>query len=190
MKEDEIRWDERYQVKKFPETVNELVREYSHLAVIGKALDLAAGNGRNAFFLAEQGFQVDAVDVSGVAVDLIQSKTPAINGIHQDLDHYTPAPGTYDLIININYLNRRLFPHIKRSLRKNGILIFKTFLDSHFPVAPESHTNRDHYLQANELLHAFLSLQILYYAEVDVVWSNGEERKEARLVARKAGDCD
>ena len=196
MKEDEIRWDERYQEKKFPETVNELVKTYSNLATTGgKALDVAAGNGRNSLFLVEQGFQVDAVDISKVAVDLIQSRSQAINGIHQDLDEYKPKPGLYDLIININFLNRRLFPHYKRALRKNGILIFNTFLDSHFLDsssldAPHPHSNRDHYLQTNELLHSFISLQVLHYSEVDVVWANGQKRKAARLVARKTCGFD
>ena len=37
----------------------------------GRALDIAAGRGRNSLFLAELGFEVDAVDVSDVAVETV-----------------------------------------------------------------------------------------------------------------------
>src|SRR3954453_21572120 len=37
----------------------------------GRALDIAAGRGRNSLFLAELGFDVDALDVSDVAVEPI-----------------------------------------------------------------------------------------------------------------------
>ena len=59
MKDDEKRWDCRYQTKTFPDSANDLVRDYSHLAKTGRALDIAAGNGRNALFLAKKGFQVE-----------------------------------------------------------------------------------------------------------------------------------
>ncbi len=190
MKDDEALWDSRYRAKKFPDTANDLVRNFYHLAEKGRALDIAAGNGRNAFFLADKGFQVEAVDISGVAIDLIRTKNPDILSFHEDLNRYIPARDSFDLIININFLDRRLFPHIKRALRKNGILIFKTFLDSHFQNSSQPNSNIDHYLQSNELLHAFLSLQILYYREEEIVWSNREKRMEARLIARKKDNSD
>src|ERR1700722_10615842 len=37
---------------------------------IGKALDVGCGNGRDAIFLAQQGFQVDALDISEEAISL------------------------------------------------------------------------------------------------------------------------
>lgn len=190
MKDDEARWDERYRTKTFPDDADELVKRFSDLAKTGRALDIGAGNGRNALFLAEKGFQVDAIEISGVAVDLIRARSPKINCLQKDLDAYHPQPDSYNLIININYLNRRLFPHIRRALRKDGILIFRTFLDSHFQWGPQPNSNRDHYLQSNELLHTCLSLQVLYYEEKETVWANGELREEARLVARKSGRSD
>src|SRR5262245_62578863 len=36
----------------------------------GRALDIAAGKGRNAIFLAERGFQVVGIDISPVALDM------------------------------------------------------------------------------------------------------------------------
>ncbi|MFH2128827.1 MAG: methyltransferase domain-containing protein, partial [bacterium] len=133
MKTDEIRWDERYQNSRFPTSVSDVVKNHFHLANRGRALDIAGGNGRNALFLAEKGFLVDVVDISGVAIEMIQAQNPSIHCFREDLDGYIPKPDSYDLIINIHFLDRRLFPFIKNALKKNGILIFNTFLDSHFP---------------------------------------------------------
>ena len=185
MKDDEIRWNDRYRNGKYPSTVSDEVKSYYHLANPGKALDIAAGNGRNALFLAENGFQVDAVDISGVAIEIIQAQNPAVNCYHVDLDSYIPESDGYDLIININFLDRALFPHIKKALKKDGILIFKTFLDSRFYSQNQHNIRRDHYLKSNELLQAFIDLQIVLYKEEDVVLLNGQKRESASIVARK-----
>jgi SAM-dependent methyltransferase len=64
-------WDERYAATELVWSVepNQFVaRECADLAP-GRALDLAAGEGRNAIWLARRGWQVTALDFSGVAVD-------------------------------------------------------------------------------------------------------------------------
>src|SRR5437763_2642105 len=38
----------------------------------GRALDIACGGGRNALFLAELGFEVDALDISDVAIERVR----------------------------------------------------------------------------------------------------------------------
>ena len=68
------------------------------------------------------------------------------------------------IIINIQYLSRRLFPYIREGLKRGGILIFQTFLDSPNGGKEQPHC-RDYRLRENELLHAFLSLKILLYRE-------------------------
>ncbi|NQU63736.1 MAG: methyltransferase domain-containing protein [SAR324 cluster bacterium] len=185
MKADEIKWNERYRTGKYPLTVNDVVESYFHFAEPGRALDIAAGNGRNALFLAENGFLIDAVDISGVALEMIQAKNPAINCLHEDLDTYIPDPESYNLIINVNFLDRRLFPYIQKALKKDGILIFRTFLDTHLMGTNQTNSRKNNYLCSNELLQAFISFQILLYREQEFVWANGLRREAATLVARK-----
>ncbi|MFH2131577.1 MAG: hypothetical protein ABIK68_14465, partial [bacterium] len=60
----------------------------------------------------------------------------------------------------------------------------------HFQSSPQPTGHRGHYLQSNELLHAFISFQVILYKEEAVVWSNGERREAAFLVARKRGFPD
>jgi SAM-dependent methyltransferase len=119
-------------------------------------LDIASGNGRNSIFLAENGFIVDAVDISTVATKHLAGKNPNLNVICTDLDTWPIPHNRYQLIVNIRFLDRRLFPMIKDGLRPGGVLIFESFMDG----------EKDRYcLQPNELLRAFQSWRIIYYEE-------------------------
>ena len=64
-------WDARYDDTElvWSATPNQFVRSIAAALEPGRALDVAAGEGRNAIWLAEQGWQVDAADFSAVAVD-------------------------------------------------------------------------------------------------------------------------
>lgn len=48
-----------------------VVEEVIKDCVVGKALDVGAGLGRHSIFLAKHGFEVDAIDISGVAVKIL-----------------------------------------------------------------------------------------------------------------------
>lgn len=69
----------------------------------GRALDLGAGEGRNAIWLAEQGWSVSAADFSEVAIRKAQTIAEAkgISAIWlvQDLLSYRPQPQGFDLVI-------------------------------------------------------------------------------------------
>ncbi len=185
MKTDQIRWDERYSNIEYPIEVSSVVKEYCQLTKPGKALDIASGNGRNSFFLVEKGFEVDAIEISGIAVGKVKAQNEKINLLQEDLDFYNIKVNEYDLIININFLQRRLFPHIKDALRKDGLLIFQTFLNTHSLAGGVEPLQNDKFLKTNELLHAFLSFQIVCYREEEIVFSNQERREIATLVGLK-----
>lgn len=64
-------WDARYEAsdRVWPAGPNRFVEEEVARLTPGTALDLAAGEGRNAIWLAEQGWQVVALDFSRAAVE-------------------------------------------------------------------------------------------------------------------------
>ena len=74
MKSCQRRWDQRFRGKKFAfgKKANSFLRKYIALLPKGKVLDLAAGEGRNAVFLAQHGFKVDAVDISEIGLNKTQ----------------------------------------------------------------------------------------------------------------------
>jgi SAM-dependent methyltransferase len=79
-----------------------VVRELSELPA-GRALDLGAGEGRNAVWLARRGWQVDAVDFSAVALkraeDLARIHEVALRTHVADMTRFAPEPEAYDLVL-------------------------------------------------------------------------------------------
>ena len=68
----------------------------------GAALDLACGAGRNAVWLAEQGWRVTAVDFSGVALRMARSlaaeRRAEVEWVEADVLAWTPPAHAYDLV--------------------------------------------------------------------------------------------
>jgi 2-polyprenyl-3-methyl-5-hydroxy-6-metoxy-1,4-benzoquinol methylase len=98
-------WDDRYQGEGLLWTDRPnrfLVAEVSGLQP-GRALDLACGEGRNAVWLAEQGWQVTGVDFSCVALEkarrLAEKRGVAADWICADLLEYTPSREAFELVI-------------------------------------------------------------------------------------------
>jgi len=185
MKADQSKWDARYQSTQYPTLPSTILTEFYRLAAAGNALDIATGNGRNAFFLAQNKFKVDAVDISKVGINNSAIEESSINFIHQDLDHFNIPQNHYDIVININFLDRNLFPKIKQSLKKDGLLIFQTKLKPADSVIKRNRSTASHFLSPNELLDAFHDLHIIYYSEHKTKLINDVSFQIASLVADK-----
>jgi len=125
--EDKERWDAKHSKNMMPQTPIKLVSEYAKLATGKQALDIACGNGRHSKYLASLGFEVDALDISSVAIEQLQG-TPHINAIEVDFDTYTLEKEKYDLIVCTYFLERKLFPQMIAALKPNGIILMETFL--------------------------------------------------------------
>jgi len=71
--DDQVRWDRQHATGQGRSRASGFLKEIllsdSWPIPRGRALDIATGKGRNAIFLAEQGFDVVAIDVSPVALD-------------------------------------------------------------------------------------------------------------------------
>jgi len=184
MLEDKERWNKRFVEFPMPDEAAKVVQKYIARANIGQAIDIACGTGRNTHFLADKGFLVDAIDISDYALGCVK-KSATINKIDADLDKYNIAQNKYDLIVNTNYLNRRLVSQMKNALKVGGIVIFETFIIAHGDYKHET-TNLDYLLRKNELLHSFIGLDVIYYEERDDVNLRGEKVRIASLVARKS----
>ncbi len=69
----------------------------------GRAIDLGTGEGRNAIWLAERGWQVTAVDFSAVglarAARLAAERAVSVDWVQADLQDYQPAPDSCDLVL-------------------------------------------------------------------------------------------
>ena len=158
-------------------------------ALPGLVLDIACGNGGNTFYLADLGFEVEAFDISDVAIDRLKEEAVknrlTINPIQADLEQIDLDENKYDVIINFNYLQRSLFSSIKNALKPGGLLFFETMNMDHIDILGHEF-NREFTLQKNELQAAFPALEILDYKEGIVIESGEKERYLSSLVGRKS----
>lgn len=190
MKSDRKRWDERFKGEGFAfgKEPNPFLKKHIRLLPKGKALDLAAGEGRNAVFLAQQGFEVDAVDISKVGLEktraLAREKGVRIHTLCADLKAYQIEKEKYDLIANFYFLSRNLIPKIKRGLKKWGRVIFETYILEHREISTEGPKDRKYYLKPNELLRLFKDFRVLFYRE-GVFKEGGRKKAVASLIAEK-----
>jgi len=103
-------WDERYRSKDsvWGAAANRFVVEAFAGRPVGRALDLACGEGRNALWLAGLGWTVTAVDFADTAVERGRQASQAaglgVEWITDDLLSYEPAPGSFDAVV-IAYLH-------------------------------------------------------------------------------------
>ena len=164
MKQDRTKWNEKYREDHYPAEVAGVVKDFYGMAPGKMALDIAAGNGRHAIYLARKGFSVDAVDISEVGLGEFAGQHPNIRAICADLDHFDIPAGRYDLILNVKFLNRRLFPYILEGLKPGGVVIFHTLLKQDAVQGTSKHCG-DYLLRPNELLHAFIGMRVVYYRE-------------------------
>ena len=73
----------------------------------GAALDLGAGEGRNAIWLAQQGWRVTAVDYSDVAIQRGRERAhhlglaESITWVTEDLCDFRPNPNSFDLVLSL-----------------------------------------------------------------------------------------
>jgi 2-polyprenyl-3-methyl-5-hydroxy-6-metoxy-1,4-benzoquinol methylase len=190
MKADQKRWDERFGKKEFAfgKEPNPFLKRYIRLLPRGKALDIASGEGRNAVFLAQHGFEVDAVDISDrglkKAQKLARDKGVKINTLLVDLDQYQIEKEQYDLIANFYFLRRRLIPRIKKGLKKGGRVIFETYLLEHRTLGTGGPKQAKYFLKPNELLRLFKDFRILFYRE-GIFKEGGRRKAVASLIAEK-----
>jgi SAM-dependent methyltransferase len=99
-------WDERYAASELVWSVgpNQFVETECADLPPGRALDLAAGEGRNAIWLARRGWDVTAVDFSQVAVDKGRTLSGALDVEWVCADATTwRRTDAYDLVV-IAYL--------------------------------------------------------------------------------------
>ena len=161
----------------------------------GKVLDVAAGGGRHALFLAQLGYGVDAVDRDEESLAQLSAiaRARGLTGISPrvlDLEQTPPQEPdlgheAYDAILVFFYLHRPLFPYLIDSLKPGGVLLYETFtVDNH--LQRRHPKRREFCLAPCELLSLTAGLRILHYDEgLHEGTSRVESVYTAQLAAQK-----
>lgn len=184
-------WEERYQTGEYDprEEPSPLLRRYVDWLPDGQALEIATGTGRNALFLAENGYDVQGVDVARSALERARERaaeqglSEATEWIQADIDEFDLPAATYDVIVVTYYYNFDRLPDLKDALAPGGVLVYEHHLRTTDDV--DRGPSGDRYrMRSNDLLRACLDLTILHYEET----TRGEDRRAsiASLLARNS----
>lgn len=125
-----LQWNIRYRAgEQLFETPAPLVTRFVEGLPAGSALDLASGPGRNALYLAGQGWRVMAVDGSPIAIGILRArareKNLQVESKIADLERhqFEIQPEAYDLVCDCYYLQRDLIPSLKAGVKPGGWVI-------------------------------------------------------------------
>jgi SAM-dependent methyltransferase len=143
----------------------------------GKALDIGMGQGRNAIFLARQGWDVTGFDPSGEGVRQAQTQARRLGVrlhalVARDED-FDLALSHWDLIV-MTYVRRPRSEdaeRLSRSLTPQGIFVYEN----------------NNVGERNELLREFLSFRIFRFEDVDTHadWHPEKKQRVERLITQK-----
>ena len=131
-------WDERFSTEEYfyGTQPNDFLKQNYRAIPPGEVLCLAEGEGRNAVFLAEQGYQVTAVDASSAGLEkarkLAAERGVQIHTIHADLADYDPGQERWSGIVSIfchlpTDIRRQLHGRLADALLPGGVLLLEAY---------------------------------------------------------------
>ena len=179
-------WDQRHREQQAtgPEG---FVLELMPLLPRGLALDVACGAGRHSILLGRCGYRVQALDFSREAIERLahsaRRERLEVQCLVADLELYPLPTEHYDLIVNINYLDRDLLPRLKRALKPGGALLFDTFLIDQAAVGHP--TNPRFLLRHYELRDLMEGLELIRYHERFTISPAGIKSWRAGALGRR-----
>ena len=131
-------WDARYAEPgwAFGIAPNDFLRDHAYLLPRGRVLCLAEGEGRNAVWLAEQGHDVTAVDISDIGLAkarrLAAERGVKITTVCADLATFPVAANEWQGVVSIfahvpSEVRRRVHAAIVTALAPGGVLLLEAY---------------------------------------------------------------
>lgn len=197
-----LSWDERYSEEAFaygtePNTF--LAEQAGIIKKGGSVLCLAEGEGRNAVWLAQQGYRVTGVDSSSVGLNkaqqLASKRGVSIETVCTDLADYHIEPDSWDAIVSIFChvpapLRKRLHSEAVAGLKPGGVLILEAYRPKQLEYGTGGPPVADLMMQLDELRQELAGLDLVHAGEVDREVIEGKYHTGmaavVQLVARKA----
>lgn len=160
-------WDERYSADEYAygKEPNDFLREHARLLPMGRVMCLAEGEGRNAVYLAEQGYQVVAVDSSSAGLkkagQLAAERDVKIETHHIDLEFFDLGHEQWDGIVSIfchlpPTLRQKVHAQVVQGLKPGGVLLLEAYTPRQLefktggPAVAEMTMTRDSLIQELE----------------------------------------
>ncbi|MDT7043614.1 class I SAM-dependent methyltransferase [Candidatus Nitronereus thalassa] len=176
---DETFWNERYSQPEYvygtdPNTF--LQASISHFPTTGCVLCLAEGEGRNALFLAQQGYEVWAVDISASgkekAEKLAREHGVSFEYIVANVNDFDFGEKTWDVIVSISAhtdpnTRKRVYRKSLKGLKENGIFILESYHPKQLQYETGGPKNVEWLVTLNDLIPYFSGQQIIHQRETE-----------------------
>jgi len=131
-------WDEKYSAAHYVygEVPNTFLQEHVDCLPKGRILCLAEGEGRNAVYLARQGYSVTAVDASEIGLQkaqrLAEKHQTSFEIIHADLATFDLGENQWDGIVSIfchvpQEIRKRIHSQIAAGLKTGGVFLLEAY---------------------------------------------------------------
>ena len=153
----------------------------------GTALDVGMGQGRNALYLAQQGWTATGFDPADRAVAAAQQEAARLGvkltALVQRDDQFEFKKDTWDLVV-LSYVSvRDLTDRVYDTLKPGGLVVVEAFHRDALksgPIGPAV------VFDTNELLRLFTRFRVIRYEDTDAVADFGLNRvRVVRLCAQK-----
>lgn len=178
-------WDERYRQRDYiyGEEPNEFFRESIKGIKPGRMLLPAEGEGRNAVYAAQKGWEVEAFDFSKSAMDkahlLARRSNVSITYSLDDYLSFRPLFAPFDVVAMIyahtdSKTREQFYPSIKNMLKSNGIVLIEAFSKNQIGNSSGGPKDPDMLLSTEELKIAFKDYRIETCEEVEIDLKEGE----------------
>jgi SAM-dependent methyltransferase len=154
----------------------------------GTALDVGMGQGRNAIYLAQQGWTVTGFDPAERAIAAARAEAQRL-GVKltaevADDEHFDWGRNRWDLIV-LSYVGaREMAPQVLESLRPGGMVVVEAY---HRDATKTASIGGGVVFDSNELLRLFAPLRVIQYEDTDAQSDFGGRRvtRVVRLAAEK-----
>lgn len=171
-------WDERYSSREYAygKTPNKFLEEHFNVIPKGRVLSLAEGEGRNAVFLARQGYSVTAVDGSQVglqkAAKLAEECGVSVELIHADLADYDIGKNRWDGIVSIfcplpSARRKELHKKVVAGLKVNGVFLLETYTPDQLKYRTGGGSSAEAMATKESLSHELEGLKFKHLVELE-----------------------
>lgn len=171
-------WDQRYSEPGYAYGTqpNEFLAKHRPEIPPGPVLCLAAGEGRNAVFLAHRRHDVTAVDQSAVGLEkaqkLAEERGVQIRTVQSDLADYALGVAKWAGIVSIFAhtppdIRKRVHADVVRALRPGGIFILEAYRPAQLELKTGGPPTAALMMTAEELRRELDGLELLLLEEVE-----------------------
>ena len=171
-------WDERYSSKEYAygKTPNKFLEENFSAIPKGNVLSLAEGEGRNAVFLARQGYSVTAVDGSQVGLQkakkLAEENGVSLEFIHADLTKFDIGENRWDGIVSIfcplpSALRKELHKKVVAGLKQNGVFLLEAYTPDQLNYGTGGGSSADTMSTRESLIRELAGLRFKHLIELE-----------------------